>query len=89
MTSICRNTLVVCKIQAQKVLPKKTNKTSDHAEAEDNAAIAEAQLCMIDWENCFDFLIHGEEIRFSNFRLSHLRKFEESRGRMGPQTKPT
>ena len=41
-------TLVVCKIQAQKVLPKKTNKTSDHAEAEDNAAIAEAQLRMIE-----------------------------------------
>ena len=37
-------TLVVCKIQAQKVLPKKTNKTSDHAGAEDNVAIAEAQL---------------------------------------------
>ena len=43
-------TLGVCQIQAQKVLPKKTNKTSDHAEAEDNAAIAEAQLRMIDIE---------------------------------------
>ena len=42
MTSICRNTLVVCKIQAQKVRPKKTNKTSDPAKAEDYATIAEA-----------------------------------------------
>ena len=42
MTSICRNTLVVCKIQAQKVHPKKANKTSDPAEAEDYATIAEA-----------------------------------------------
>ena len=44
------------------------------------------------WEknrNCFDFLIHGEEIRFSNFRLRNLRKFEISRGRMSPRTKPT
>ena len=37
-------TLVVCKIQAQKLLPKKPNKTSDHAGAEDNVAITEAQL---------------------------------------------
>ena len=44
------------------------------------------------WEknrNCFDFLIHGEEIRFSNFRLRHLGKFGISRGRMSPRMKPT
>ena len=31
------------------------------------------------WEknrNFFDFLRHGEEIRFSNFRLSHFGKLE-------------
>ena len=47
MTSICRNTLIVCKIQAPIQAPiqgpsKKTNKTSDPAEAEDYATIAEA-----------------------------------------------
>ena len=37
------------------------------------------------WEknrNCFDFLIHGEKNRFSNFSLGHLRKFEETRAQM-------
>ena len=32
-----------------------------------------------DWEknqNFFDFLRHGEEIRFSNFRLSHFAEVE-------------
>ena len=42
------------------------------------------------WEknrNWFDFLIHGEEIQFSNFRLRHLGKFEEFLARLGPRMK--
>ena len=43
------------------------------------------------WEknrNCFNFLIHGEEIGYSNFCLGHLRKFGESRAQTRPRMKP-
>ena len=42
------------------------------------------------WEknrNWFDFLIHGEEIQFSNFHLRNLRKLEEFWSHLGPRMK--
>ena len=42
------------------------------------------------WEknrNRFDFLIDGEEIQFSNFRLGNFGKFKEFVARLSPQMK--